>query len=149
MVEQGLATISDKELETYTPEQLRDYIQHVYNMGYAQGFSENITQWSDIVEKQFISYSEQIAKVYKEILSKKDIKISHFFYNSNVNLKEVNILIAFPDSDFDHIFETVCSQNISYENIIGKNLKCNIDIKCMSDSGINIECIKSDYRYQL
>jgi hypothetical protein len=132
-----------------TPEELKEYIQHIYSLGYAKGMTENLEQWLEANKTIFVDLCKTIVEVYKEIVTKADFSIKNIFYKCNHHLNELEILLVIDETKFEEIFPNLNTQNNFFKNVLGINLRCNISIYCMSDSNINEDAIKSDFPHKL
>lgn len=133
------------DLDNITHEQLKDCIQHAYNLGYAKGLVDNLKQWENAIEKAFANYAQSVTEVYKEKALSKDILIVNVYYSYKAFLKEIDILVVMPETNFETQFTAINKENVFYKNVIGSKLGININIRCMSDSDLDESSILADY----
>jgi hypothetical protein len=129
--------------------ELKDYIQHVYNIGYANGLTENFRQWNDVISKNFGNCAKSVSEIYKKILSSDEIKIKYVLYSFDIYAAEIDILVVLCENEFELIYSTINNENIFYKDIIGSKLGVNINIRCMSDAMFDIKTTVSDYPYKV
>jgi hypothetical protein len=126
-------------------DELREYIQHIYNLGYADGLTENLRQWDQVNQKQFAQICKAIATFYKALLLQSNIQFVKLQYCSKYNEREVDILIILNDDNLESFFPIINAKNIEIKNVIGPHLKCNIFIRCLPAIQLNEAAIMLDY----